>query len=386
MKKILVKGVNWSGGMIDTFIIVNDGALNDQSIVVAPSLHLLEKAKAGAKKKTQQSAASDLCSYFEDLHAKEIDWRYVTDTEISSYLGKTLQQERNLSEVSIERNIASIKDFYKTVAEIGILDTEIFLSYKYSSEPSRKLQEGSGAKPKFQLFRQYIHKQILTDLLASVKGKSPFVRERDELVLNIGFHCGLRSSEVTSTFNLDTRVIRKALDQAAERKELGITLPIIGKGNKLRHVDFNPRITMAIKNFLEGRRLALPDGHLICDRFGGCLSESHASRVFKSAKDCGLSRIKKTVVENKKNTSDMTFEYMISFESAKKLVFHSLRHTFATNLVKHCYKLGIDPWVYVRDQMGHEKRETTESYIVFEANIHARDAIRTELSIEDENY
>lgn len=386
MKKKFVKGVNWSGGMINTYVIVNDGILGEQSIVVAPSLYLLEKAKAGASEKTLESTASDLCGYFKDLHAREIDWRYVTDSQISCYLGKTLRQKKILSENSIERNIVSIKDFYKTAENIGILDTEIFLSYEYSSEPSSKQQEVRGAKPKLQLFRQYIHKEIFVDLLSSIKAKTPFVRERDELVLKIGFHCGLRSSEVTSPFNLNTKTIRKALKEAMERNELGVTLPIIGKGNKLRYVDFNPEITRAIKNFLEGRRSEVPDGHLICSFNGGLLSESHASRVFKSAKDCGIARIKKTVTKYNKAKNDLESEYMISFESAKTLVFHSLRHTYATNLVKHCYKLRIDPWVYVRDQMGHEKRETTESYIIFEANIHARDAIRTDLSIEDENY
>jgi len=381
MKKISVSNVNWSGGMVDAYLIVIDGVLCEEAIVIAPTLHLLEIAKNGVSKNTQKNVASDLCAYFENLQAKGIDWRLVNDNEVSSYLGKTLRLSKGLSDQSIKRNISSIKGFYKTAVDIGILESEIYLSYNYSAAPSLKHQEGVSGKPNFQLFRQYIHKDILKNLLASVKAKSPFIRERDELVLKIGYHCGLRACEITSPLNMNTKAIRKALEEARARKEYGITLPIIGKGHKLRYVDFNPEITTAIRNFIEGRRMALPEGVLICQANGRPLSESHASRVFKSAKESGLPCIKKTISNYKIDN-----EYMITFESAHKLVFHSLRHTYATNLVKYCYKLSLDPWVYVRDQMGHVKRETTESYIIFEANIHARDLIRTELSIEDENY
>lgn len=386
MKKILVENIDWSGGPIKSYTIVTEGRISDESIVVAPSLHLLEKSKEGVSLPTLRSMASDLCAYFQTLSDYSIDWRQVTDDQMSGYLYKILFIRKKLCRLSIERAISSIRGFYFTAEQIGILDRQVNLSYDYSEAAELRRQKSSFSKPDFDLFKQYVHKDIFSELLGSITTKSPFLRERDELTLKLGFHCGLRASEVTSPLNLNTATIKAALIDSDARGELAITLPIIGKGNKIRYVDFDPSITRAIRSFIEGRRSALPDGQLICATDGRTISESHATRVFKSAKVAGLLKIKKLIRQYKNNKNNKEYDYMITFASASKLVFHSLRHTFATNSVRQCYRLNLDPWVYVRDQMGHERRETTEAYITFEANIHARDLLRSELSIQDENY
>jgi integrase len=199
-------------------------------------------------------------------------------------------------------------------------------------------------------------------------------------VLKLGYHCGLRTSEVTNPRNFDTFKIRQAIEEAESKGEFSICLEIFGKGKKLRYVDFNPIITRDIKSFLEGRRSKIIDGPLICKDNGKPLSSSHATRVFKTARDISIVKIRKVI----NNTRSAANEYTVSLQSVKRLVFHSLRHTYATNLVRYCYKMKIDPWVYVRDQMGHERKETTEAYIVFEANIHSRDKIRESFSLVDE--
>ncbi|MNP22688.1 site-specific tyrosine recombinase XerC [compost metagenome] len=202
------------------------------------------------------------------------------------------------------------------------------------------------------------------------------MRERDELVLLFGYHCGLRTSEVTSPDNLQTQNLIEKISEADATEHLTITIPIIGKGSKVRYVLVNPYMVNKIRRFLYGARAQLPAGSLLCSVKGEPLSESHATRLFKTTRDIALPELKKEIQDAYTNTPD---QYTVSFKSIKLTVFHSLRHTFATNLVDYCYKNGIDPYQYIAEQLGHEREETTKEYITFEANIFSRDKTRNKL-------
>lgn len=380
MRKRWVEGISWSGGALSSFVVLEDGPLLENSIVTPPTLYLLELAKTGKSFNTSKAVADDLKSYFQTLKEYSVDWRFITDNEMSGYLQKILFVSRSLSSESIGRHTSSIKGMYAFAADHGLLEQEPALSFNYDGDRDDVRSTKKLGKPNFQLFRQYLNSTIFELVLAGIRACSPFKRERDELVLKFGFHCGLRTSEVTDSRNFDTSKIRTAIEEAESRGELSFCLDIFGKGKKIRQVDFNPIITRDIKSFLEGRRSKIIDGPLICRDNGQALSSSHATRVFKTARDASIVGIKKAI-NNKKNSTE---EFTINLQSIKRLVFHSLRHTYATNLVRYCYKMKIDPWVYVRDQMGHERKETTEAYIVFEANIHGRDKIRKSFSLVDE--
>lgn len=364
-----VEGISWSGGTFNTYVVLKDGPFTEESIVSAPTVFLLSLAQRGLLQNTIKAAADDLKGFFQALSDHGQDWRELTDSDMSGYLYGHLLKSRSLTENSIVRHKTTIKMFYQHSWNVGFLDTPPTFSYTYLSN-NLKLQGESYKKVNFDLYNKYVAIDIFKYLLSNVIAQAPFEKERDELVLHIGYHCGLRTSEVTDPRNLLTADLRKLIAIAVDCGQKTINIPIIGKGEKLRNIDVPPRAFVKIKKFLDGNRANIPDGPLICRRNGAPLSLEHATYVFRSAKICASAKIEEVITALHEKDAHMHFIRKPSF---MKLTFHSLRHTYATNLVDFCYKHGYDPWQYVPEQMGHEDEETTEEYVVFDGKLNRRE-------------
>jgi site-specific recombinase XerD len=372
-----VTNIEWQGGRIHSYTVLKSGPLDNDSIIVPPSLYLLRMAKSGACDNTCNASAKDLKLYFETLSDFGIDWRDVTDNQMSGYLEKILQSKRDLCAKSVRRHVATLRSFYKSSEDCGLINDPVDYTFDYYPLPKKNNPRQAGKKKKFNLREQYVSDAIFEIILGSIRAGSKFVRLRDELVLLLGKDCGLRTSEITSNGNLQTKELKERLEQADAWGSLTITVPIIGKGDKIRHVEFPPIVTNKIIRFLNESRNTIPDGYLVCSSTSKALSKSHATRVFRTAKGIALPIIKKEI---KTAVNIAPPQYTISFKAAEKLVFHSLRHSYATNLVDYCYQIGIDPYQYIPEQMGHSDEATTKEYILFEANIYNRDSIRKRLS------
>lgn len=375
-----MQGISWSGGPLDSYAILEDGQLTEQSIVPAPTLYLIHLAQDGQLPNSIRSCAHDLRSFFEALRAHGQDWRQLTNLDMSGYLYGHLKKARSCSDTSIKRHISTLKLFYAHAWQIGMLDAPA--SFTYHFIPDEQKKQGDGKKRvNFDLYNKYVEKDIFERLLGSIKAKSAFEKERDELVLYIGFYCGLRSAEVTDSRNLQTSDLRKRIAQAEKADDQTITVPIIGKGEKLRQVDIPPKAFKKIKHFLEGRRKFITDGPLICKRRGTALFKGHATNIFKSARAAAAVNIDEAIIELHAKDPHLHF---VTKRSFLKLTFHALRHTYATNLVDFCYKHGYDPWQYVPEQMGHEDEATTKEYVIFDGKLHRREKIRRALN-DDHN-
>ncbi|WP_191624322.1 tyrosine-type recombinase/integrase [Pseudomonas fluorescens] len=370
-------GIQWAGGSLDSYAILESGVLDNQSVVVPPTLYLLDLAKRGRSGHTIKANADDLKLLFETLKRFDIDWKDLTDNQMSGYLENILQNEHHLSNESVERHISTSKSFYKTSFKNGLLSVEKNFTFNYVRSHNLRYQGQGNGSPKYNLRQQYLSKNLFNLILAHIKTRDSFIRYRDELVLLFGYHCGLRSSEVTSLDNLQTESLLEKISEADATEHLTITIPIIGKGSKVRYVLVNPYTVNKIRKFLYGARSQLPPGCLLCSVKGKPLSASHATRLFQTTRDIALPSLKKEIQDAFTNKPD---QYTVSFKTIKLTVFHSLRHTFATNLVDYCYKNGIDPYQYISEQLGHEREETTKEYITFEANIFSRDKTRKKLN------
>lgn len=371
-----VENIAWSGGAISTYAILQDGPLEADSIVPAPSLFLTHLAQKGRFKNSLKAAADDLKSFFQALSDHGQDWRNLSDTDMSGYLYSHLAMHRKFVDESIQRHISTLRSFYTFAWQTGLLNSPPKFSYTYRTTQLKK-QGDARKKVNFDLYNQYVDKSLFEALLGNVITKSAFEKERDELVLQLGYHCGLRSSEVTDPRNLITSYLRKLIASAEKIESQTITVSIIGKGEKLRKVDIHPKAFRKIKFFIEGRRSSIPDGSLICKANGSSLSREHATYVFRVAKKSASANIGTAIAKLHKEDPLMHFISDISFYS---LTFHAMRHTYATNLVDFCYKHGYDPWQYVPEQMGHEDEETTEEYVVFDGKLHRREKIRRALN------
>jgi site-specific recombinase XerD len=371
-----VEGIGWSGGQIDTYVVVNDGPLEEQSIVPAPTPFLIHMAQIGRQKNSIRASANDLAGFFEALQTYGQDWRKLTDRDMSGYLYGYLRVAKSCTKETIERNVSTLRSFYANAWETGFLENPPTFTYTYVTG-AEKVQGYGKRKIDFDLFNNYIEASIFEHLLSNVKTQSPFEKERDETVLYLGYHLGLRNEEVTDSRNLRTDVLTQLISDAEKTGNLTITVPIYGKGNKLRQIDVPPKAFLKIKSFLVGRRRGIAVGPLICKKDGGTLYTGHATDLFKAAKIAASLSIDSVLAELYEKCPHLHFVTKRSFEN---LSFHALRHTYATNLVDFCYKHGYDPWQYVPEQMGHEDKATTKEYVLFDGKLHRREKIRQSLN------
>lgn len=371
-----VEGIEWSGGVIDTYVVLNDGPLEEQSILAAPTAFLIHLSQIGRLKNSIRASANDLAGFFEVLRSHNQDWRQLTDRDMSGYLYAYLRVAKACTKESIERNVSTLRSFYNHAWEMGFLENPPTFTYTYVAG-SEKVQGYGKRKIDFDLFNNYLEASIFENLLSHVKAQSPFEKERDETALYLGYYLGLRNEEVTDSRNLRTDTLTQLIADAEKIGIRTITVPIYGKGNKRRNIDVPPKAFFKIKAFLEGRRSNLPAGPLICKKNGGTLYTGHATNLFKDARIAANLNIDSVLTELHENNPLLHF---VTKESFEKLTFHSLRHTYATNLVDFCYKHGYDPWQYVPEQMGHEDKATTKEYVLFDGKLHRREKIRRALN------
>lgn len=378
MKLKKVTNVEWSGGTIKTYAILRGENVFTDSIVPVPSLYLISLAQMEKADNSIRATGSDLLSFFQTLERYGLEWDSLSDTDMSGYLYGHLHKFHGLKKQSMERHISSIKGLYAFAYDAGIISAPAKFSYQYIQDESKENKK-TKKKIDFDLYNNYLHKDLFNEILANIASKRAFEKERDELALIIGFHCGLRTSEVTNSENLKTKELKNLISAAEKIGSRTITITLIGKGSKIRKVDIPPYAVRKIKQFLEGRRSKLPDGPLICSRRGEPLIGSHCTNIFRRAKNASIGIIEKNIARIHELNPNYHF---ISKESFSNLVFHSLRHTYATNLVDFCYKHGLDPWQYLPDQLGHSDVETTKTYVVFDGELGRREKIRQALNNE----
>jgi len=159
----------------------------------------------------------------------------------------------------------------------------------------------------------------VSDLL-DIKVDNPF-DARNKAILELLYSSGLRISELTtlelSNLDLDDSLVR-----------------VMGKGSKERIVPLGDYATLALANYITNYRSTLNkkrSSYIFLNNRGGTISRQF---IFKTIKEIAQ---KKGI---KKNISP-----------------HTLRHTFATHLLKNGADLRI-----IQELLGHENLSTTQIY------------------------
>jgi integrase/recombinase XerC len=147
--------------------------------------------------------------------------------------------------------------------------------------------------------------------------------ERDLLMLELLYGCGIRNSELVGINVDDIRVSGEAI-------------LIRGKGKKERYVPFGDAVQSALAAYLPARQLILAQSHrtlpaLLINQRGGRLTTRSVGRIIKKiAVAKGLS---------------------------PDVHPHTLRHAFGTHMLEEGADLRA-----IQEMLGHERLSTTQRY------------------------
>jgi len=193
---------------------------------------------------------------------------------------------------------------------------------------------------------EFLSHDELDRLISAVQAeKSELLRLRDDAILKTLFSTGLRVSEAASlkkeTVNL-------------ERGEFTVR----GKGGKLRLVFLSPEASSALKKYLSKRKDA--SGALFVGH--STIGETSPNKIEKEIKSQGF-KLKKDGKENTepgltvRQIQRIIKKYCRQAGIVKKVTPHTLRHSFATDLLQN----GADIRS-VQSLLGHASITTTQIY------------------------
>lgn len=267
-----------------------------------------------------------------------------------------LKIERGLSENTIENYTRDIQKLVKFLTEEDIQKSPISISeeivQQFVYEVAKKVNPRSQARIisglrsffDYLVFEKYretnptdlietpkigrklpdtLSDEEINNLLAAIDLSKP-QGERNRTIMETMYSCGLRVSEV-----ITLRISDLFFDEGFIR--------VLGKGNKERFVPIHPQTQKYIEFYINDIR-----SHLKVDK-------KYEDTLFLNRRGKGLTR-------------QMIFMILkdlgIKAQIGKKISPHTLRHSFATELLKNGADLRV-----IQQILGHESITTTEVYV-----------------------
>lgn len=264
--------------------------------------HLREK---NASPHTIKAYTGDLANF--SAYSGSRSWKQIDHIAIRGFLSELY--EKGLSKTSVARSLAAVRSLYRWLAQEGEVD----------QNPAKLV-----ATPK--LPKKLPRVPTIEEMNSVLDGKMPETAafpERDRLMLELLYGCGIRNSELTG-INLDD--IRLSAE----------TILIRGKGKKERYVPFGDSVKTALPRYLQARQTLLSETRknssaLLINQRGGRLTTRSVGRIIKKiAVAKGLS---------------------------PDVHPHTLRHAFGTHMLEEGADLRA-----IQELLGHERLATTQRY------------------------
>ena len=266
----------------------------------------------GFNNKTCQTKYLYLKAFFSWLESSQIfKLQNITKLEIDGYYQyisqrKSLKNEANLSQKTINENLRNVKQYFGYLLEIEILKTSPASHLKFI-HPTEKVE-------------RIIFNQIEIQELYQVSN------EQEKAILNIAYGCGLRVAELVQLNKEDIRLTEN------------IIIVEKGKNNKRRIIPINTKLTEELQNYVESKT-EIKNKAIFINNQGTRMQEWTFNKILKNI-------INKT-----------RFGKRFSTEQLNKIGIHSLRHSIATHLLENGMKLE-----QVQTFLGHSHMESTEIY------------------------
>lgn len=259
---------------------------------------------------TVKAYQRDLDGFFLFTDSLGISFSEVTHNVLRAYLSSEIN--RDVSKRSLQRQLASIRGFYRFSEEKGYV-TSSPLNGFHNPKCGKKLPDTLSNDQMDKLFEEN-------------EKRTDFLSIRDAAILELLFSSGMRASELVSIKKSDidysTRMIR-----------------VTGKGGKMRLVPFSKKASEKMKRYYEETRPKLAKRY----KKGPVLLS-----FFLSKNGNPLSvRDLEFILDN--------IERKVGSELG--LHPHALRHSFATSLLEGGADLRL-----IQELLGHESLSTTQVY------------------------
>lgn len=283
----------------------------EESLIDAWGVYL--RANLAVSEHTLRAYVSDLRAFIVYCQVDELSTenirRVVTLRAIRAWLASLVQQGKSRSTIS--RRTASIRSFTAWAYRRGYLD----------SDPGLLVTSARGDQKLPQVQTPSDTAELLSYAATCAREENSPAAIRDWTILETIYATGIRVSEVCS---LDTT----SIDQQ------GMTLRVIGKGNKERVVPFTRACLSALQAWLSHGRpsLAIPEA-------GRALFVGDKGR-----------RIDPRVIRS-------MIHRMCAQAGVRDLAPHALRHTAATHILAGGADLRA-----VQEMLGHSSLQTTQRY------------------------
>jgi integrase/recombinase XerC len=264
--------------------------------------HLSER---NSSRHTIKAYTGDLAGF--SAYAGSRGWKQIDHIAIRGFLSQLY--EKGLSKTSVARSLAAVRSLYRWLAQEGVVE----------QNPAKLV-----ATPK--LPKKLPRVPTIEEINSVLDGQMPDTAafpERDRLMLELLYGCGIRNSELTG-INLDD------IRMSAE------AILIRGKGKKERYVPFGDSVKIALGAYLPARQATLSEvrkatNALLINQRGGRLTTRSVGRIVKKiAVAKGLS---------------------------PDVHPHTLRHAFGTHLLEEGADLRA-----IQELLGHERLATTQRY------------------------
>jgi integrase/recombinase XerC len=264
--------------------------------------HLRER---NASPHTIKAYSVDLAGF--SAYAGSRGWKDIDHIAIRGFLSQ--QYEKGLSKTSVARSLAAVRSLYRWLGQEGVVE----------QNPAKLV-----ATPR--LPKKLPRVPTIDEINSVLDGPMPDAAafpERDRLMLELLYGCGIRNSELTGINTDDVRLSAEAI-------------LIRGKGKKERYVPFGDSVKSALGAYLPARQTVLSETGrntqaLLVNRRGGRLTTRSVGRIVKKiAVAKGLS---------------------------PDVHPHTLRHAFGTHMLEEGADLRA-----IQELLGHERLATTQRY------------------------
>jgi integrase/recombinase XerC len=251
-------------------------------------------------------------AYTQDLalfatYAGSRGWKQIDHIAVRGFLSQLY--DKGLSKPSVARALAAVRSLYRWLAREGVVE----------QNPAKLV-----ATPK--LPQKLPRVPTIEEINSVIDGEMPEVAafpERDRLMFELLYGCGIRNSELIGINLDDIRLSAEAI-------------LIRGKGKKERYVPFGDSVKSALSAYLPERQIVLgqrgkQSTGLLINHRGGRLTTRSVGRIIKKiAVAKGLS---------------------------PDVHPHTLRHAFGTHMLEEGADLRA-----IQELLGHERLATTQRY------------------------